>query len=115
MDLWNVVRMNADHRAPADEHHVSDAVLARAAEMFAAVANPDRLRLLECLRAGEACVSGLAEHLDEPITTTSNRLRTLARAGLVSRRREERHQYYSLADEHVVRLLDLALEHAGHD
>lgn len=107
--------MTDAHIAPEhDDHHVPDAVLERVAKMFAAVANPDRLRLLECLRTGEACVSGLAEHLGEPVTTTSNRLQTLARGGLVVRRRQDRHQFYSLADEHVVRLLDMALEHAGH-
>lgn len=106
-------RMSTDHHAPAHDH-VTDVVLVRAARMFSAVAHPERLRLLECLRQGEACVSGLAEHLGEAITTTSNRLQTLARAGLVLKRREDRHQYYRLADEHVVRLLDLALEHAAH-
>ena len=105
--------MSHDHTSP-DHGHVTDAVLARASEMFGAVANPERLRLLECLRGGEACVSGLAEHLGQAVTTTSNRLQTLARAGLVVKRREDRHQYYRLADEHVVRLLDLALEHADH-
>ncbi len=107
--------MTDEHTVPSrDDHHVPDDVLARVAKIFSAAANPDRLRLLECLRAGEACVSGLAEHLGEPITTTSNRLQTLARGGLVTRRRQDRHQFYSLADEHVVRLLDMALEHAGH-
>lgn len=105
--------MHSDHSATPHDH-VKEAVLVQAARMFAAVSNPERLRLLECLRKGEACVSGLAEHLDEAVTTTSNRLQTLARAGLVVKRREDRHQYYRLADEHVVRLLDLALEHADH-
>lgn len=106
--------MSADHTTPKHDEHVADAVLERVARMFAAVANPDRLRLLECLREGEACVSGLAEHLDQPVSTISNRLQTLARGGLVVRRREDRHQFYRLADEHVVRLLDMAFEHGGH-
>ncbi|MFN3199539.1 MAG: ArsR/SmtB family transcription factor [Bradymonadia bacterium] len=105
--------MSTEHTTP-DHAHVTDVVLKRAARMFGAVSNPERLRLLECLRGGEACVSGLAEHLGEPVTTTSNRLQILARAGLVVKRREERHQYYRLADEHVVQLLDFALEHAQH-
>ena len=82
--------------------------------MFKAAGSPERLRLLECLRAGEACVTGLAEHLGQAVTTTSNRLQVLARENLVVRRRDDRHHYYRLADEHVVKLLDLALEHAHH-
>ena len=102
------------HATPTHSEHVSDALLHRAAGMLKAASSPERLRLLECLREGEACVSGLAEHLDEAVTTTSNRLQLLAREGLVVRRREERHQFYRLADEHVVRFLDLVLEHARH-
>lgn len=103
-----------EHTLPKHSEHVSDRVLHRAAAMLRAAGSPDRLRLLECLREGEACVTGLAEHLDEAVTTTSNRLQLLAREGLVTRRREERHHYYRLADDHVVKLLELALEHAGH-
>ena len=102
------------HTLPEHREHVSDALLDRAATMLRAAGSPERLRLLECLREGEACVTGLAEHLGEAVTTTSNRLQLLAREGLVTRRREERHQYYRLADEHVVKLLELAFEHARH-
>lgn len=102
------------HVSPKHSQHVSDALLRRAATMLKAASSPERLRLLECLREGEACVSGLAEHLGEAVTTTSNRLQLLAREGLVARRREERHQYYRLADEHVTKLLDVVLEHARH-
>lgn len=82
--------------------------------MLKAAGDVERLRLLECLRGGEACVTGLAEHLGAAVTTTSNRLQTLARAGLVVRRRQDRHQYYSLADDHVVQLLEMVIAHARH-
>jgi len=106
--------MADSHSIPPHGTHVPDALLRRTAAMFKAVGSPDRLRLLECLRGGEACVTGLAEHLGVNVTTTSNRLQLLAREGLVTRRREDRHQYYRLADGHVEELLDVALEHARH-
>ena len=106
--------MSRDHVVPSHDSHVSDALLEKTAAMFKAVGAPDRLRLLECLRAGEACVTGLAEHLGVNVTTTSNRLQHLAREGLVTRRREDRHHYYRLADGHVEKLLDVAIEHARH-
>lgn len=101
------------HREPKHQH-LSEKDLKRAAAMFKAAGAPERLRLLECLRDGEACVTGLAEHLGEAVTTTSNRLQMLTREGLVTRRREDRHQYYRLADDHVGKLLDLAFQHALH-
>lgn len=106
--------VSEQHKRPRHTYHVSDAVLVRAAAMLKAAGSPDRLRLLECLREGEACVSGLAEHLNQAVTTTSNRLQVLSREGLVIHRRDDRHRYYRLADEHVAQLLDLALAHAQH-
>lgn len=105
---------SSSHKSPRHEEHVSEAVLERAAAMLKAAGSPERLRLLECLRDGEACVSGLAEHLGDAVTTTSSRLQVLAREKLVVRRRDERHQYYRLADEHVEKLLEFALDHARH-
>ena len=50
----------------------------------------------------------------EAVTTTSNRLQVLVRQGLIVHRRDDRHRYYRLADEHVIQLLDLAFAHAEH-
>jgi len=54
-----------------------------AAEMFRALGDPERLRLLVRLAAGEACVSELAENEGEKITTVPARLRILFVAHLV--------------------------------
>jgi len=59
-----------------------------AAEMFRALGDPERLRLLLRLAAGEACVSELVMDEGEKITTVSARLKTLLAARLVRRRRE---------------------------
>ena len=106
--------MDAHHKITKHGDHLSDKIIERAAAMLKAAGSPDRLRLLECLREGEACVTGLAEHLNQAVTTTSNRLQVLSREGLVVHRRDDKHRYYRLADDHVTRLLDLALAHAQH-
>jgi ArsR family transcriptional regulator len=87
--------------------------LAQAAAMFRALGDPSRLRLLARLAASEACVTELAELEDEKLTTVSARLQTLYEARLVKRRREAKHVYYALADSHVLRLAQSALEHAA--
>src|SRR5260370_39894274 len=83
------------------------------AEMFQALGDPQRLRLLVRLAEGEACVSELAEHEGEKITTVSGRLKTLYAVRLVKRRREAKHVFYSLADEHVLPLVRNAIDHAA--
>src|ERR1700746_3386396 len=83
-----------------------------AAEMFRALGDPERLRLLVRLAASEACVSGLAEAEGEKITTVSARLKALYAVRLVKRRREAKHVFYALADEHVVPMIRNAIDHA---
>ena len=84
-----------------------------AAEMFRALGDPERLRLLVRLAAGEACVSELAEYEGEKVSTVSARLKTLYAVRLVKRRREAKHVYYTLADEHVLPLVRNAIDHAA--
>jgi ArsR family transcriptional regulator, lead/cadmium/zinc/bismuth-responsive transcriptional repressor len=87
--------------------------LAAAAEMLRALGDPERLKLLLCLAQGELCVSELAEEGRENVTTVSARLKLLRAARLVRRRREARHVYYGLADEHVLTLIRNAVAHAA--
>ena len=72
--------------------------LARTAK---ALANPERLRLVELLSQGARTVEVLAERAAQPLGTTSHHLQKLAAAGLVNRERSGRHVVYSLADTSV--------------
>lgn len=92
----------------------SDGVLERGAAMLRAMGDPSRLRLLERLSAGGAhCVSELADAAGVGMSTVSQRLRLLRDAHLVRRRREGKHVYYELADDHVGELVRAALDHAA--
>lgn len=84
-----------------------------AAEIFRALGDPERLRLLLRVAESEACVSELAEDEGEKITTVSARLKTLSVVRLVRRRREAKHVFYALADEHVLPLIRNAIDHAA--
>lgn len=91
----------------------STEVLARAAAILRAAGEPGRLRLLELLAPGERCVTELADLSGESLTTVSARLRILRSERLLSRRREGKHQFYSLADHHVAELVKGVIEHAA--
>jgi ArsR family transcriptional regulator len=66
-------------------------------ELFKAVADPVRLRLLHLLAAGEVCVCHLHEALELPQSTVSRHLAYLRRRGLVVGRKEGLWVHYRLA------------------
>lgn len=84
-----------------------------ASAMFRALGDPFRLRLLARLAGGEICVSELAELEGDKLTTVSARLQTLHAVRLVKRRREAKHIFYALSDDHVLQLVRSAIEHAA--
>ncbi|WP_040479268.1 ArsR/SmtB family transcription factor [Vreelandella boliviensis] len=103
----------------AHEPDVSDQVpssqqLARTAALFKALGDPARLLLLYQLKDGERCVGELVVDGNK-LSTVSARLQTLLNANLVKRRRDARHLYYRLADQHVVQLIDNALAHVDEE
>jgi DNA-binding transcriptional ArsR family regulator len=78
------------------------------ARYFRALADANRLRILELLRdEGELRVGELVARTGLTQPNVSNHLACLRWCGFVSRRRAHRVVHYSIADERVVKLLDL--------
>jgi ArsR family transcriptional regulator len=73
--------------------------LARTARLCRALADENRLRIVEMLGAGERCVCELTAALDLGQSLLSHHLKTLKDAGLVTDRREGRWVYYTLSAE----------------
>jgi DNA-binding transcriptional ArsR family regulator len=65
-------------------------------DLVAAVAEPNRRRLLQLLGPGEQTVTQLASHFTVSRSAISQHLGVLADVGLVVSRREGRFQYYRL-------------------
>jgi len=64
--------------------------------LLKALADDNRLRILDHLRSGECCVCELMEELDIAQSLLSFHLKTLKDAGLITDRREGRWAYYAL-------------------
>ena len=84
----------------------------RAANLFRALGDPSRLRLLSRLVEKECCVGDLAEAEAEAMSTISQRLRVLRAENIVVRRRQGKHILYGLVDGHVKDLILNALAHS---
>jgi DNA-binding transcriptional ArsR family regulator len=79
-------------------------------ELLKAMAHPVRLRILDILSHGEACVCHLTAVLNRRQPYVSQHLMTLREMGLVSDRRDGLMVYYSLANERIETLLTLTRE-----
>ncbi len=82
--------------------------------IFKIMADETRASILWLLSQGEWCVHDLAVALDVTVSNTSHHLRLLRTSRLVKNRKEGQRVYYSLDDDHVIRLLDEAFKHAQH-
>lgn len=67
-------------------------------DVFAALSDRTRLRLLNLLRPGEVCVCDLVDGVGAPQPTVSRHLGLLRRAGLVRVRKEGLWSHYQLAE-----------------
>src|SRR5215211_3418184 len=84
------------------------------AETLKALASPGRLRLLTELLDGERTVERLAAAAELSVSATSHHLRLLRALRLVRARRDGRHVFYVLHDDHIAELLAAVRHHHEH-
>lgn len=98
----------------AQDQMLDETTANRLAELFQALADPTRVRILSALWVGELCVCDLAATLVMSQSAISHQLRTLRQLRLVKRRKVGQMVYYSLDDEHVSALFGEGLDHVRH-
>lgn len=86
----------------------------RLAEVFKAISDPTRLRIITLLMHHEVCVHVMEEALGMTQSAISHQLRVLRQLNLVRFRKEGRHVFYALDDDHVRVLLEQGLLHITH-
>jgi rhodanese-related sulfurtransferase len=94
-----------------------DALFEGFAEVAKALASGRRAEIVDLLAQGERSVDEIAVELDQTVANTSHHLRAMARAGLLTTRRDGTRIYYALASERVAELWsalrDVAVEHVA--
>lgn len=81
------------------------------AELFKAFGDPTRVHILSLLTDGELCVTEISQAVDITQSAISHQLRILKQMHLIKFRREGKNLLYSLADDHVLTILETGLEH----
>ena len=93
---------------------LTEQTASKLAELFSALSDASRVRLIFLLMEGEMSVSTLAEKLKMTESAVSHQLRGLRQMHMVRARKSGRQVFYSLDDDHVSRLFSLGLDHVQH-
>lgn len=104
----------ADAELAAELSRLEDATGGRLADLFKMLGDTTRMKLLGKIAAGEMRVGDIARALSMQPSAISHQLRVLRAARVVTCRREGKEAWYSLDDDHVVKLMRLGLEHVRH-
>ncbi|MEL7563470.1 MAG: metalloregulator ArsR/SmtB family transcription factor [Dehalobacterium sp.] len=83
-------------------------------EIFKALGDPTRIKILYALSQEELCVCDLVEVLEMTQSAVSHQLRALRNLRLVKYRKEGKMVYYSLDDDHIINLFLQGLDHIRH-
>lgn len=83
----------------------------RLAEIFKALADPTRIRIIAALMHTELCVDDLSTLLGMSQSAVSHQLRLLRHLQLVQFRKEGKHSFYHLNDDHVRDLFQRSRDH----
>lgn len=97
----------------ARAHMPSEEDLARACNVFRVLAEPSRMRIVLALKEGELCVYHIVEACGGTQSAVSHQLRVLKDNRVIKCRRDGQNMLYSLADEHIMKILEMSEEHLG--
>ncbi|MGN1227885.1 MAG: ArsR/SmtB family transcription factor [Christensenellales bacterium] len=81
------------------------------AEFFKVIGDSTRIKILSALEYKDLAVCDLCGILDMSMSAISHQLRILKQSDLVRYRRQGKNIIYSLADEHIKLIVNMALEH----
>ncbi len=90
----------------------TDEQLAKISGFFKVMGDSTRLKILAVLLDKNLCVMHISQALNMSQSAVSHQLAVLRTANLVKVSRHGKTQVYSIADEHVRLMLDMALLHS---
>jgi DNA-binding transcriptional ArsR family regulator len=99
-ELFRCVAIASEHEVNMESSDLKDVLSAgKCAELLKALAEPERLRIVQALRERPQCVSDLAALLDNEIGNISHHLKILRKQGFVTNARAGKTIIYSLSKQ----------------
>jgi DNA-binding transcriptional ArsR family regulator len=84
------------------------------ADIFKALSDPSRLKIVLALLNREHCVCDIAVICNQTDSAISHQLRILRTLKIVKNRRDGKMLYYTIDDDHVKKLINMSLDHVKH-
>lgn len=113
-DLCQVRCVHPEQVAQARARLAADETYRGVAQLFGALADPTRAKIIHSLLRQELCTCDLAAVVGVTESGISQHLRILRALHVVQARRAGKFVYYRLDDAHVALLMQLGLTHQGH-
>lgn len=96
------------------ERMLDDITLTKVADFFKILGDPTRTKILCALDNNEMCVCDIANVLNMTKSSISHQLNTLRQNNIVKSKKMGKEVFYTLDDEHVTEVFEVALSHIGH-
>jgi DNA-binding transcriptional ArsR family regulator len=110
-DVCQVRIINENKVSSVKDQMLEDNIFGNLSDTFKTLGDNTRVRILFALSKEELCVCDISAVLDMSISAVSHQLRVLRNMNLVKHKKEGKIVYYSLNDDHIVKLLKMAQEH----
>ena len=95
------------------ENMLSDIELIDLSNFFSVLGDFTRIKILNVISKEELCVYDITSLMNITQSAVSHQLKILKEAKLVKARRQGKEIFYSLADEHVITIINQGIEHLG--
>lgn len=83
----------------------------RVCRLFHLLSDPGRFKIVQSLLGGEMCVYHLLEVCGGTASGISHQLRILRDNGIVKAKRIGKNMEYSIADEHIRKIIEIGIQH----
>lgn len=110
-DQLNEKNLHEERVAAALSIMPADQNLADIAAIFKAMGEPSRLKILFALSAGELCVDHIVSAVGGNQSAVSHQLKVLKDNRILRARRDGKNVLYSIADGHIMTIIQMAKEH----
>jgi DNA-binding transcriptional ArsR family regulator len=112
-ELCETIHVHEDKVKMVQSQLLEDQTLYQVSHLFKVLGDPTRIRILYALKDEELCVCDLSFILKMSQSAISHQLKSLRDADLVRNKKEGKVVFYRLADMHVHRIFNQALDHVN--